>query len=202
MIRYPLLFLLLLTAVPSLCSAEGGTWSAGEINPLPDGSRAIPDEYGNSTFETLAPSGKLKIIQRPEEHGWIMEVEFTNAAFPPARLKGEEGFPALFYLSPDERWLFEIRKDGSGSNDAHLYKLQKHRLQRTEDSFTKLSFAYLEKQFGFDEADHYHTGFAFKSWDMAKMSLKFTLVGNTSSTHIPLNQCLVFHLDTLTVTTQ
>jgi hypothetical protein len=87
----------------------------------------------------------------------------------------------LFYISPDDQWILQVQKSGSGENISLLYRLDPNgRLWRMEQRFGELAFAYLERSLGVSVADLYHTGIEFTGWNLKAGILRFTIRGSST----------------------
>ena len=128
--------------------------------------------------ETISPKGTFKVVQRHESHEWVSKICFSDKKIQDVRIIESYVWPATFYISPDEHWVFQIQGAGSGDNIAFLYRLDSNNhLWRLEEYIKEHCFAYLEKESELFEKDFYHTGLEFVAWDCKKEVLHFNLLG-------------------------
>jgi len=124
-------------------------------------------------IETVSPKKTFKIIQQNlagddfDPGKWKSRIQFIKKR--PFRGKLLDGcdWPADYYISPDERWIFQIQKSGSGDNIAYVYGVDaKGRLVRHKE---RLIDTFLNFTMNSD-----HRGFAFSSWNAKRGLLHFT----------------------------
>jgi hypothetical protein len=127
---------------------------------------------------TVSPHQSFKILQHRNNDGVRQSIQFNKGAKSSILLDASISWPAQYYISPDEKWILRIQKSGSGDNISFLYHLDEHgKLWRKEDQIGDLGFAYLARQKGTPH-DLYHTGIKFKSWDLSKGQLRFSIHGS------------------------
>jgi hypothetical protein len=127
----------------------------------------------------LSPRGSYTISQQQNE-GWTTTLHFAHATHPDASLEGQNPWPALFYISPDDRWILQIQKSGSGDNISFLYRVEKNgRVWRMEHGFGELAFQFLDRLPGLHRGEMYHTGIEFRAWSTRDGSLRFTIRGSS-----------------------
>jgi hypothetical protein len=104
---------------------------------------------------------------------------------------------ATYEISPDEQWILRIQKVGSGVNISYLYRVdEKHHVWRLEEQIGELALAFLARTSVVVPQDLYHTGIAFKSWDMKAGLLNFTVSGSsTKESGKGVKRALAFKLD-------
>jgi len=126
-----------------------------------------------------SPKGTFTITQH-QDGNWTTKLHFAKGAHPNVALTDDYPWPALFYVSPDERWILQIQKSGSGENISFLYRLEPNgRLWRMEQRFGELALAFLERARGIPLADLYHTGIEFEAWNPKRGLLQFTIRGSS-----------------------
>jgi hypothetical protein len=119
-------------------------------------------------------------ISQHENGGWTTILHFANAAQPDVTLGNQYPWPALFYVSPDDHWILQIQKSGSGDNISFLYHVeQSGRVWRMEQGFGDLAFHFLDHLPGLHRGELYHTGIEFRAWSMRDGSLRFTIHGSS-----------------------
>jgi hypothetical protein len=119
-------------------------------------------------------------ISQQQNGGWTTTLCFAHAAHPDVTLAGGYPWPALFFISPDDRWILQIQKSGSGDNISFLYRVeQSGRVWRMQQDFGDLAFHFLEQLPGVDRAEMYHTGIEFRAWSMRDDSLRFSIRGSS-----------------------
>ena len=131
--------------------------------------------------ETLAsPRGTFTITQHRTDN-WTTKLHFTKPGSADITFTDDYPWPALFYISPDDQWILQVQKSGSGDNISFLYRLDSSgRLWRMEERFGELAFAHLERSHGIAVADLYHTGIEFTSWNLKAGILRFTIRGSST----------------------
>ena len=126
----------------------------------------------------LSPSGSFSILQHRDED-WATTVHFKRIHAPDIRFTEVYPWPALFYISPDDHWILQIQKSGSGDNISFLYSVDTEgRLWRMEPSLMKLAWASVERTESLHQSDLYHTGIEFRSWDLKTQQLHFVFHGS------------------------
>jgi hypothetical protein len=119
-------------------------------------------------------------ISQQQNGGWTTTLCFAHAAHPDVTLAGGYPWPALFFISPDDRWILQIQKSGSGDNISFLYRVeQSGRVWRMEQGFGELAFQFLDRLPGLHRAEMYHTGIEFHAWSMRDGLLRFTIHGSS-----------------------
>jgi hypothetical protein len=127
----------------------------------------------------VSPRGTFTISQHRNEN-WSTTIHFARGTQPDLRLTEEYPWPALFYISPDDHWILQIQKSGSGDNISFLYRVDAEgRLWRMEQRLGELAFAFLKRSglANFDEL--YHTGMEFQSWNLKTQKLLFSIHGSS-----------------------
>jgi hypothetical protein len=126
-----------------------------------------------------SPRGSFSIIQHRDEN-WTTTIHFAHGGQPDLLLTEDYPWPALFYISPDDHWILQVQKSGSGDNISFLYRLDSDgRLWRMEQRLGELAFAFLKRRGVADFKDLYHTGIAFQSWDVRAAKLLFSIHGSS-----------------------
>jgi hypothetical protein len=146
--------------------------------------------------ETLtSPRGTFTITQH-RDADWVSKLHFTKPGHADIMLNDAYSWPALFYVSPDDQWILQIQKSGSGDNISFLYRLDRSgRLWRMERHFGEPAFAYLERSHGVTVADLYHTGIEFTDWNLKAGTLRFTIRGSsTKKSGEGVNRELIYDL--------
>ena len=135
-------------------------------------------QVGQAADEMLvSPRSTFTVIQHYEGN-YTSSLHFTKGKHQDITFGDSYPWPALFYIAPNEEWILQIQKTGSGDNTAFLYRLESnHRLWRMEESLYDLAFAFLQRVPGMSDASLYHTGVKFDSWDLKAGLLRFTFDG-------------------------
>lgn len=130
--------------------------------------------------KTLAsPRGTFTIAQHFAGN-WTTKLHFTKPGKSDISFTDDYPWPALFYVSPDDQWILQVQKSGSGDNISFLYRLDTNRhLWRMEEGFGELAFAYLAHSTRTVVPDLYHTGVEFTAWDLEAGILRFTIHGSS-----------------------
>ncbi len=130
--------------------------------------------------ETPSPRGTF-IITQHYEGNWTSKLHFTKKVHPEITFTDDYPWPALFHVSPDDQWILQVQKSGSGDNISFLYHLDSRgRLRRMEQPFGELAFGYLQHAFGVPIADLYHTGIEFTGWGLHPAILRFSIHGSSA----------------------
>jgi hypothetical protein len=126
----------------------------------------------------ISPRGTFSIHQR-RDGDCTTTIHFTRGARADVTFTDAYSWPALFYVSPDDRWVLHLQKSGSGDNISFLFRVDSEdRFWRMEPGLGELAFAFLEKQRLADKKDLYHTGITFDAWDLSRHRLLFTVHGS------------------------
>lgn len=157
--------------------AEEVPYATGKPLASPQGTFTV------SQFRGPAPDGNFKT-----------RIHFTKDRHPDLFLEAEWVWPALFYVSPDDRWILQIQKVGSGDNVSYLHHLDAQGHLHTERRLNERAFKHLEGVLQVPESDLYHTGAEFQGWDMKSGLLKFTLSGSFVDKKGRLHQDLFYDL--------
>lgn len=121
----------------------------------------------------VAPRHSFTISQQ-QNRGWTTTLHFAHATQSDVILGDQYPWPALFYISPDDHWILQIQKSGSGDNISFLYHVeQSGRVWRMEQGIGDLAFRFLDRLPGPHRAEMYHTGIDFDAWSMRDDSLRF-----------------------------
>jgi hypothetical protein len=146
--------------------------------------------------EMLASSRGTFTITQHLAGNWTTKLHFTKPGTADITFTDDYPWPALFYVSPDEQWILQVQKSGSGDNISFLYRLDTNgRLWRMEQRFGELAFTYLQRSLGISIADLYHTGIEFTGWNLKAGILRFTIRGSsTKKSGKGVNQELIYDL--------
>ena len=144
----------------------------------------------------VSPRGNFTITQH-DNGNWTTRLHFTKPGSADIILTDDWPWPALFYVSPDDQWILQIQKSGSGDNISFLYRLDAHhRLWRMEQRFGELAFTHLKRSRGLAVADLYHTGIEFVGWNLEAGILRFTIHGSpTKRSGEGVHQELIYDLE-------
>jgi hypothetical protein len=125
-----------------------------------------------------SPHGTFSI--RQHLHGdWSTTIHFQRIHAPDIRFIDVYPWPGLFYVSPDDCWMLDIQKSGSGDNISFLFRVDSEgHFWRMEPGLGELAFAFLEKQHLAQRTELYHTGITFDAWDLPRHRLLFTVHGS------------------------
>jgi len=148
----------------------------------------------------VSPAGSFTIVQQ-RDGDWATTIRFNRIQAPEVRFTDVYPWPALFYISPDDRWMLQVQKSGSGDNISFLFRVDSEgRFWRMEPGFMKLAWAFVERTESLHRSDLYHTGIGFRSWDLQGHMLRFTFHGSyvhrDAGIHIPLVYDLQKHVIT------
>jgi len=138
----------------------------------------------------ISPSKTFSIHQKRKD-SWYTTIHFFRDGRPDIQFSDDYSWPALFYISPDDKWMLQIQKTGSGDNTSFLLKVdQEGRCWRMEPKLMEHAWTFLEDSHSIKETGLYHTGIDFGSWDLKDHSLHFTFHASCSNKpdglHIPL----------------
>lgn len=130
----------------------------------------------------VSPKAAYQIFQETIKEGdsrfWTTKLRFAKGMQEYITLSYGSCWPGDFYISPDEKWVLQIQKTGSGDNNGFLYLIEpNHRVWRMTETLCPLAFEFLGRVAKFSESDLYHTGIAFDAWDTKAGLLRFTLHG-------------------------
>jgi hypothetical protein len=143
----------------------------------PFSSRAAEEPFAMDK-PLASPRGTFSITQHRKEN-WTTTLHFTKGGHPDITFTDDYPWPALFYVSPDDQWILQIQKSGSGDNISFLYRLDPNgRLWRMEQRFGELAFTFLERSLGVSIGNLYHTGIDFGAWELKAGLLRFTIHGS------------------------
>jgi hypothetical protein len=147
---------------------------------------------------TTAPQGTYSITQH-YAGSWMATLHFQDASRSEALLAADPDrypWPALYYISPNDEWIFRVQKTGSGENTAFLYHVERNgRVWRMAQRLDDLAFAWLAREHVARER-YFHTGIEFLAWDLQKQSVRFRLKGTPEEPGTqPLDRSFIYHLD-------
>lgn len=142
---------------------------------------AVPEDNGGDEYQK-SPKGAFSLIQHYEEEtqdqNWGTKLHFEKGAHPDVTLTNTWMWPAIFYISPDDHWVLQEQKSGSGENVAMLFRVDaKGTVERAEPHFLTVAFDHLERTRGIRFDDLFHTGMEFKAWDLEKGVIRFSIFG-------------------------
>src|SRR5437764_4110489 len=69
----------------------------------------------------VSPSHSFTIVQQ-RNGDWSTTVQFQRRHAPDITFTDVYPWPALFYISPDDRWILQVQKSGSGDNISFLFR--------------------------------------------------------------------------------
>jgi len=130
----------------------------------------------------VSPKTTYKIFQEAIKDGdsrfWTTKLRFAKGKQECVTISDSVCWPGNFYISPDEKWVLQIQKTGSGDNNGFLYLIEpNHRVWRMAETLCPLALEFLGRVAKFSESDLYHTGIEFDAWDTKAGLLRFTLHG-------------------------
>ncbi len=130
----------------------------------------------------VSPKATYQIFQEAIKDGdsrfWTTKLRFAKGKQECVTLSYGICWPGDFYISPDEKWVLQIQKTGSGDNNGFLYLIEpNHRVWSMSETLCPLACEFLEHVTKFSKSDLYHTGIEFDAWDTKKGLLRFTLHG-------------------------
>jgi len=127
-----------------------------------------------------SPRGTFTITQSFGPEGWDTKLHFTKEGQPDLALGERWPWPAIYEISPDEKWIWQSQKIGSGENTVLLFHFDgEGRLWRMEQDFKEFVFEYLKRKNDIAAADLYHTGFEFVGWDPRAGAVRFIVRGSS-----------------------
>lgn len=127
-----------------------------------------------------SPRGTFKITQRMDNDSWHTTLHFVKPNGESIVFADDYPWPGRFFISPDDRWLVQIQKSGSGDNISFLYRIETSgRIWRMEEQLGALAFRFLERTIGLAVEHLYHTGIEFVSWGMRASLLRFSIHGSS-----------------------
>jgi len=140
---------------------------------------ALQAENEPSAFKKslISPAQSFSIFQWDDDN-WYTRVHFLHSGSPDIQFTDIYSWPALFYISPDDHWMLQIQKSGSGENISFLFRIDPEgRFWQMEPSLMELAWAFIERNQSLHKSDLYHTGIEFRSWDLQAQQLHFTFRG-------------------------
>lgn len=142
-----------------------------------------------------SPRGTFTITQYNDGH-WTSRLQFAKSSKPGIVLTRTYPWPGQFYVSPDDQWVLQVQKSGSGDNSSFLYRLEPTGgFWRLEPRFGERALEYLQRGRGFTPKVLYHTGIEFRTWNLRTGALYFTVHGtSTGEKDQSLNQRLIYDL--------
>ncbi len=151
---------------------------------------------------TVSPRKTFTVVQHWGEEGVKQTLRFAADMARAVILEEAMPWPALYHVSPDERWMLRVQKSGSGDNISFLYRVEPsaRRVRRMEEQVGALAFAYLARVPGLPR-NLYHTGIEFGAWDLKRGLLRFTAsASDTEQSGSGFHRPLVYHLREHTIT--
>jgi hypothetical protein len=132
---------------------------------------------------TVSPKATFKVIQHSEPDAnsamWTASIQFSGKKKSNIKISDGMSWPALFYVSPDDQWILQIQKTGSGDNTAFLFRIEPNgRIWRMEETLYDLAFTYITQHSRAGRTALYHTGLEFTSWDLKAGLLRFSFSGS------------------------
>jgi len=157
---------------------------------------AAPEKRLPGEAPLTSPRGSFRIIQRSDNDVWHTTLHFTKAGLPSVVFADDYRWPARFFASPDDQWLLQIQKSGSGDNIAFLYRIEPSgRIWRTEAPLSAAAFKYLEQSENLSTAHLYHAGLDFIGWDFPAGLLRFSIHASASQYgQSGVNRILIYDL--------
>ena len=154
----------------------------------------------------VSPSRSFTIVQQRED-GWPTTIHFQRLHVPDIKFTDVYAWPALFYISPNDCWMLQVQKSGSGDSIAFLFRIEPEgRVWRLEPSLMELAWTLVERTRSLHPPDLYHTGIEFKGWNLRGHLLHFTFHGTFMHTdagvEIPLTYDLKKHIITVDTKSQ
>lgn len=111
---------------------------------------------------------------------WSESIVFNDPKLLTLALPGFP-WPGVYSISPDDRWVFRIRKTGSGDNEAILYQIKNGRALEALN-FDGLLWTAADKTSKLKKRQLYHTGIRESKWSENGKKLTLVLGGtNTDS---------------------
>lgn len=140
---------------------------------------AAEDRYPGETLIT-SPRGSFRITPDMHNDSWQPRLHFLSPGGESIILADDSPWLGRFFVSPDDQWLLQIQKAGSGDNISFLYRIEENaRIWRTEEQLGALAFRFLDRTAGLEVEHLYHTGIEFVSWDMSAGLLRFSIHGSS-----------------------
>ena len=95
-----------------------------------------------SEEQTVSPKKAFTIFnRRTSDESWESVLHFNNEKHKDIRFNYGPLWPALFYISPDEQWILQDQKTGSGDGIGILYRLEPNgRLWHMSQNIEQLAF--------------------------------------------------------------
>lgn len=144
---------------------------------------------------TESPERTFRIVQQSNGEGWKQTLHFTGEQTDEILLEAGISWAALYYVSPDERWILRIQKSGSGDNISYLYRVDlRRRLWKLENELATLGFEFLRRRKEAPSGGVYHTGIKFRSWNMKRSHLHFSIHASTDRLENGVERNLVYDL--------
>ncbi len=125
----------------------------------------------------VSPAKSFSVFQQ-RDGDVFTTFHFQRKDAPNIRFTEVYPWPALFYISPDDHWMLQVQKSGSGDNISFLLKIDAEgRIWRMEPTLMELAWSFIKRSKSLHESDLYHTGIEFRSWDLKSQQLHFTFSG-------------------------
>lgn len=143
---------------------------------------AAPAAVQDGDEEQDSPKGTFSLIQHwdedSEDQDWTTKLHFEKGGHPDVVLSKEWMWRGDFYISPDDQWVLQVQKSGSGENVAMLFRVDpKGTVARVEPQFEMGAFKFLEGTGPVRFEDLFHTGIEFGAWDLKRGVIRFSLFG-------------------------
>jgi hypothetical protein len=142
----------------------------------------------------VSPRGSFTVVQQRGED-WSTTIHFQHIHASDIQFTDVYPWPALFYIAPDDRWMLQIQKSGSGDNISFLFHVDSEgRFWRMEPGLMELAWGFIERTQSLHRSDLYHTGIDFRSWDLRAHVLHFTFHGTYDRRQAGLEVPLTYDL--------
>ena len=129
----------------------------------------------------ISPRGTFTLTQHYAGN-WTTTLHFNKGAHADVPFTESYPWPAIFSVSPDEKWILQIQKSGSGDNISFLYTIDAaRRLSPMDQPFGELAFAFVEHSTHVSFKDLYHTGIEFGAWDLKAGLLRVSVHGSSEN---------------------
>jgi hypothetical protein len=135
------------------------------------------DDHWANEKPLISPAKSFSIFQK-RDGDVFTTVHFQHKDAPDIRFTEVYPWPALFYISPDDHWMLQIQKSGSGDNISFLLRIDAEgRIWRMEPTLMEIAWDFIKRSKSLHEADLYHTGIDFCSWDLQAQQLHIKFSG-------------------------
>lgn len=127
---------------------------------------------GHGPKPTLSPKGRFVIVQNRHRSGVEQLVRFRNGKT--VVLAKSAPRPALFEVSPDDKWIYRQQRIGHGENVAYIYRVNERGFVTPADrTLNDRAISYMKRKADFRPERYFNINVAFHKWDKKNGDLVF-----------------------------